>query len=192
MTAPTLDFSTLATEDVPDGVPNHRATSGERGEKLTTPRGPVKPRLFGRTGGASSNRADNEKPRKESPPKLSPGMKQNLSDFYQFIGATIRPFDEFTGDTIIEQADKCADSVYKLAQSNDAVRRVVIALTTTSVSGAVLMAHLPIILAIARHSKNEKVRGTAAGTMMALKFADAAQTADLFGNGQDNDGADDK
>ena len=187
MTAPTLDFASLTTEDVPDGVPNHRATSGERGDN---PRGPVKPRagFFGRTGGASSNRVTNEKPRRESPPKLSPGMKQSLSDFYQFIGATIRPFDEYTGDTIIEQADKCADSVYKLAQSNDAVRRVVIALTTTSVSGAVIMAHLPIILAIARHSKNDRVKMTAAGTMMALKFADAQQTADLFKTDQDNDG----
>lgn len=188
MTAPTLDFSALTTEDVPDGVPNHRATSGERGD---SPRGPVKPRLFGRTGGASSNRATNEKPHKESPPKLSPGMKGSLEDFYSFVGASIRPFDEFTGDTIIEQAKPCADSVYKLAQSNDAVRRAVIALTTTSVTGAVLMAHLPILLAIARHSKNEKVRGTAAGTMMALKFADAAQTQNLFGNGQDTEGTDD-
>lgn len=189
MSAPTVDLGSLSVEDIPDGVPNHRATSGERGEKPIDRE--AKPRgFFGRTGGASSNKATNEKPRKDSPPKLSPGMKQNLSDFYQFIGATIRPFDEFTGDTIIEQADKCADSVYKLAQSNDAVRRVVIALTTTSVSGAVMMAHLPIVLAIARHSKNDKVRTTAAGTMLALKFADAAQTENLFGTDQDNAGND--
>lgn len=179
MTAP-VDFSALSVEDIPEGVPNHKASSGERGEK---PRMATGSKLFGRTGGADSRRASNEKPTRPPVPKLSPGMKQSISDLYQFIGATIRPFDEFTGDTIIEQADKCADSVYKLAQSNDAVRRVVIALTTTSVSGAVIMAHLPIILAIARHSKNEKVKMTAAGTMMALKFADAQQTSDLFGNG---------
>lgn len=183
MTAPTIDFSALPVEEVPDGVPNHRASSGERGEK---PRMATGGRLFGRTGGADSRRATNEKPRKAAPPPLKPGMKQQLSDLYQFIGASVRPFDEFTGDTIIEQADKCADSVYKLAQSNDAVRRFIIGLTTTSATGAVIMAHLPIVLAIARHSKNEQVKTGAMSTMMALKFADAAQAQNLFGADQDS------
>lgn len=188
MTAPTLDLGSLPVEDT-EGVPNFRATSTETGEPKPSKRGPTKSRgagFFGRTGGASSNFAGNEKPHKEPPPKLSPGMKQSISDLYQFVGATIRPFDEFLGDTIIEQADKCADSVYKLAQQNDAVRRMVIAFSTTSITGAVVMAHLPILLAVARHSKNEKVRMTAGGTMMALKFADAATTADLFPTDQDS------
>lgn len=188
MTAP-VDFATLPVEDV-EGVPDFRATSGERGEPTAARRGPTKPRLFGRTGGASSNFAANEKPRKEAPPKLSPGMKQNISDLYQFVGATIKPFDDFLGETIIEQADKCADSVYKLAQQNDAVRRMVIAFSTTSLTGALIMAHLPILLAVARHSKNEKVRMTAGGTMMALKFADAATTENLFQRDQDGEAND--
>lgn len=186
MTAP-LDMESLPVEDT--AVPNFRATSGETGEPKSAARGPVKPRgLFGRTGGASSNFATNEKPRKEAPPKLAPGMKQNIADMYKGIGAMIRPFDEFTGDTIIEQADKCADSVYKLAQSNDGVRRFVLAMTTTTVTGAVIMAHLPILLAVARHSKNERVKMTAMGSMMALKLQDANVVNDLFNpEGTDDD-----
>lgn len=194
MTAPTLDLSALPVDDVPEGVPNHRASSGETGEKpRMSTRGPVKPRsLFGRTGGADSNRASNEKPHKDSPPQLKPAMRQQLSDLYQFIGASVRPFDDLTGQTIIDNADKCADSVYKLAQSNDAVRRVIISLTTTSAVGAVVMAHLPIVLALARHSKNETVKAGAMGTFMALKFADAATAESMFGADQDSQAEDGK
>lgn len=186
MTAPVVDFATLAPEDIPEGVPNHKASSGERGEPRMATRGPVKGRkIFGRTGGASSEFAANEKPR-EAPPQLKPGVKRQLNDFYQFVGASVRPFDAVLGDTIIEQADKCAESVYNLAQSNDAVRRAIIALTTTSAMGAVMMAHLPIILVALRHSKNDTVRNTAMSTMIAVKLSDAKAANDLF-NGSEDD-----
>lgn len=187
MSSPALDFSTLTTEEIPDGVPNHRASSGETGEK---PRMAAS-RLFGRTGGASSNRATNTRPPKrerESPPPLKPGMKGQLSDFYQGVGAMLRPFDELLGDTIIEQADKCADSVYKLAQTNDAVRRAILAFATTSASGAVIMAHLPIFLVAARHSKSDRVRSTAMGTMIAVRMMEANEAQRVFSDDADSDG----
>lgn len=177
MTTPTLDLGSLVLEELPEGVPNHRASSGplssgESGE----PR--KRSGIFGRTGGASANRANNERPKREraAPPKLTPGMRGQLENLYLGIGAMIRPFDELMGDTIIEQAPKCARSVYDLAQSNDAVRRAIIALTTTSATGAVVMAHLPIILVAARHSKNERVKTGAMTTMMGLKMADLMES----------------
>lgn len=187
MTAPTLDLGALPVEDVPDGVPNHRASSGERGEKPRMAQPTGRQRIFGRTGGASSNRAENVKPKRESPPKLSAGMKGQLEDLYSGIGAMIMPFDPVMGQTIIDNARQCAKSVYDLAQQNDAVRRFVISLTTTSAVGALIMAHLPILLAVVRHSKNEGLRNGAEMGMVALKFASAADAASMFGNGQDSE-----
>jgi hypothetical protein len=172
-----------STEPTPDDnqVPNWRAASGETGEK---PRlfsdGPAKDEhrsgLFG-TGRAGVRKA--AKPRKTVPP-LTNKHKQALTKFYMFFGASVRPFDEFVGDTIIEQAPECAASVYDLAQQNDAFRQMILAFTTTSMWGAVVMAHLPIVLALARHSKNMSVKTTAAATFVALKMGTQEQAESLF------------
>lgn len=175
MTAPTVDpLSELQTDDIPIGVPNHKASSGERGEPKRA-RG-----LFDNAKRRTSGTAFEAKPKREAPPKLTPGVQKQLVGIYELIGASVRPFDEFAGDTIIEQAPKCAKSVYDLAQTNDNVRRLILSMTQTSAIGAVIFAHLPIVLAFMRHSKNDNVKGFAAGTMMALKFADAQTVGDLF------------
>jgi hypothetical protein len=74
-----------------------------------------------------------------------------LSNTYAMIGGMIFPFDAVCGNAIVQSAPKCAETLDELAYRNEAVRRALWALTTTSVMGAVFMAHLPIIMAIVIH-----------------------------------------
>jgi hypothetical protein len=61
------------------------------------------------------------------------------------------PFDPSCGRIVIENAEKCAEALDELAKTNTAVRNFLIGLCTTSAWGAVLMAHAPIVMAIAMH-----------------------------------------
>jgi hypothetical protein len=189
MTASTIDLSEYQPEPV--GIPDHTvrtgpipaASSGEDGA------GTKRPGIFGAaTRKRSPKLAAKPKATREAPPKLSAGMKGQLEDLYSGIGAMLRPFDEFTGQTIIDQAPKCAKSVYDLAQTNDSVRRFVIAMTTTSATGAVIFAHLPIVLALMRHSSNERVKAGAGMAFMGLKMADDETMEKMFGQKPEADG----
>lgn len=79
------------------------------------------------------------------------GLKGPLTQLYVGIGMSVMPFDPSCGRTIIENADKCAEALDELAKTNTAVRNFLIGLCTTSAWGAVLMAHAPIVMAIAMH-----------------------------------------
>ena len=79
------------------------------------------------------------------------GLRQPLATLYTGIGMSVMPFDPSCGRTIIENADKCAEALDELAKTNTAVRNFLIGLCTTSAWGAVLMAHAPIVMAIAMH-----------------------------------------
>lgn len=79
------------------------------------------------------------------------GLKGPLTQLYVGIGMSVMPFDPSCGRTIIENADKCAEALDDLSKTNTAVRNFLIGLCTTSAWGAVLMAHAPIVMAIAMH-----------------------------------------
>ena len=64
---------------------------------------------------------------------------------------SVMPFDPSCGRIIIENSEKCADALDDLAKTNSAVRYFLITLFTTSAWGAVVMAHAPIVMAIAMH-----------------------------------------
>ena len=189
MTAPAIDLNDLQPEpaEIPVGIPDHTARSGRQADAPIGASGETgngRPGIFGgQRRGPGRPRGSVSKPKaaKESPPKLSAAMRGQLKDLYSGIGAMLKPFDEFTGQTIIDQADKCADSVYELAQTNDSVRRFVIGLTTTSVMGAVIFAHLPILLALMRHSSNERVKAGAGMAYMGLKMSGDDDLAKMFG-----------
>lgn len=172
MTAP-IDLSELSPE--PIGVPDHTATGGPIPAESSGESG--KPGIFGqrtRRGPTKARKlAAAPKAEKEAPPKLSASVRGQIEDLYSGIGAMIKPFDEFTGQTLIDQAKPCAESVYALAQSNDAVRRFILSITTTTVVGAVIFAHLPILLALARHSSNDRVKMAAGMTYAGLKMQGA-------------------
>lgn len=187
----TTPLSAIEPTDLPDGVPNHHATaepsrfrSGQAGDPAKN-KGPVG--IFARS--RKANAGPQTRAAKQPVPKLSPSMKQNLEDLYSGIGALVRPFDEYLGDTIIEQAPDCAKSVYLLAQSNEAVRRFIISMTTTTIAGAVIFAHLPILLALMRHNKNPKVKMALMTTAIGIKSVDTEKMfADLKDEGEEYDG----
>jgi hypothetical protein len=167
------DLDTI--EPVPVGVPNHLA-SGESGE----PR--PRPTMSARSPFARGTKkpAAKAKTQRAAVPPLKASAKRQIARIYILIGGLIEPMNEILGQTIVEQADKCADSVFELAQTNEEFRRVINAFMTGSLGGAVIFAHLPILLAIvATASKNDKTKLIAGGTLMALKMGDSIDLSSL-------------
>lgn len=103
------------------------------------------------------------------------GLRKPLEDMYTGLGMMLMPFDPSCGKVIIEAAPRCAETMDDLAKTNPAVRRILISLVTTSALGAVIMAHAPILMAIAMHhvpalrERQEKMVGEFA-EMMANGF----------------------
>lgn len=111
------------------------------------------------------------------------GLKGPLVNVYTGIGMSVMPFDPGCGRIIIENAEACATALDDLAKTNPAVRRVLLSLVTTSAWGAVIMAHAPIVMAIAMHhvpalrERQEKMVGEFA-EMMANGFNDKKGESD--------------
>jgi hypothetical protein len=130
-------------------VPDHTLSEESR-------KGPSLPWLTGKPG--KSGPRPGRAPRDETP-KLKPaaprmpagGLAQPLNDIYVMIGALLAPIDPTCGGAIIRQAPECAKALEALAKQNPEVRRVLVALVSTSAYGAVITAHIPIVLAVATH-----------------------------------------
>jgi hypothetical protein len=85
-------------------------------------------------------------------PKTKPGhFVEPLTQMYAGVAMAIMPFDPVCANAVMVSASRCADSLDKLAQENDAVRRALFALTRTTAIGMVFVAHMPILLAITIH-----------------------------------------
>lgn len=135
-----------------------------------------KPRWWERAPkGEKNSRPRRSKTSRPVPPMPKGGLKPALENMYTGIGMSIMPFDPGCGRIIIENASACAESLDELAKTNQAVRRILISLVTTSAWGAVIMAHAPIVMAIAMHhvpalrERQEKMVGEFA-EMMANGF----------------------
>lgn len=192
MTTETFSMADLQPEPIattPDDRVPHFRPSGETGDAAPAIR-KERPGIFAGRGNRAAPKlsaAPRKRP-KDTPPKLAPGHRQKIADFYRVVGAGIRPFDELLGETIVDQADACAKSVYDFAQENDAVRRAILAFTTVSAGGALLFAHLPILLVAIRHTKNEQLRTGAATTMVMLKFMESQEANQAFEEKDTEDG----
>lgn len=134
-----IDFSTLNIEETGESLftpPNAKAGKGKRKWWQSKPKG-------------------NRNTRQRKTPSVKPmpkgGLKPALAQLYAGIGMSVMPFDASCGRVIIENADSCAQSLDDLAKTNPALRNLLISLVTTSAYGAVIMAHAPIIMAIAMH-----------------------------------------
>lgn len=142
-----LDLDNLTAETVespvPDDdviVPNHKATDPSPVDKA---------RDFMRSRPAKAERPARAK--KAAPRAKKGAFVEPLTQVYTGLGITLVPFDEVCGTAVLQSAEQCAKSLDELAYQNEAVRRALTALTQTSAMGAVLIAHLPIILAVAGH-----------------------------------------
>jgi hypothetical protein len=169
-----FDLTDVHAVPVEEGVPNFRATAehghgplldaGTSGEDGAGKRR----RVFGGRKDAPGPTLKTVKP---SPPRLTNATKKTLEELYAGIGGMLLPFDEVCGQVIIDAAPHCAETVYLAAQQNDALRRFVISMTQTSIYGALLIAHMPILMAVAaHHSKNPTVKLSAFGAMGATKM----------------------
>lgn len=83
--------------------------------------------------------------------KLTEADRQKIEDFYAGISlAFVMPtplFNQDAAEACASQAKACADAWYRLAENNDAVRRVVLMFIEGGAWGALVTAHLPIALA---------------------------------------------
>ncbi len=92
------------------------------------------------------------KPPKPNLPKPRPGaLVKPLTELYTTIGTMMAPFDQPCGMSIVSNAEPCAIAMDKLARDNPAVHRALAALLETSIWGAVIAAHAPILITVAMH-----------------------------------------
>lgn len=137
-----LDLSSLPpSEDVPKsefGKPDH--TKSREGLRRPSRRPAAKK--------ATGNRTAIP----EDVPKGKPGQfVEPVEQIYTGLALTLMPFDAQCATVIMENGNRCALAWDDLAQRSDAVRKALIALSQTSAWGTMLIAHAPILLAVAGH-----------------------------------------
>lgn len=119
---------------------------------------------------------DHTKSKREKAERPSPSARnitkrkgyfvEPLTKMYGGIGLMVMPFDKVCGQAVIQSAENCARSLDELAYQNDAVRKVLIALTETTAIGTVIAAHAPILITVLiHHMPAVKDRIGAAATM---------------------------
>lgn len=137
-------------------------------------------------GGRRGPRERVRKPRAEKVVGPIPNMPRKgqlarqLTQFYVSIGTFMMPFDAACGGAIINAAPKCGEALENLARENPAIRKALLAMMETSVWGQVIVAHAPIMLAIAIHHV-PAVRDNLGG--MAAQVSAATMTPEDFTNG---------
>ncbi len=139
-----LDLSALNVEDAGPtaevfGVPNAAASRPRRRGLFSNP--------------AGDKAEDTPRPvrRKPTIPKRKGQFVQPLTQMYAGLAMVLMPIDPVCANAIMQSASRCAESLDALAYQNDAVRRALHALTQTSAMGAVIIAHAPILMAVAMH-----------------------------------------
>lgn len=149
------------TEDAPHTDPVTPDHTASKDESIVDR---VKRRTRERSG--SSSTRDAVKPAKKATPKTRTATRtatdkeltDALTQVYAGVGMALMTVDPTCANAVLSSAEKCAQSVVAVSKTNDAVRRALIALTATSAWGGVLIAHLPILLAVAMHHGPKEVR----------------------------------
>lgn len=108
-------------------------------------------------------------------------LARQITQLYVSLGTFLMPFDQACAGAVINAAPKCGEAMENLARENPAVRKAILAMVETSVWGQVIIAHAPIMLAIAIHHV-PAVRNNLGG--MAAKITASAITPDDFANGE--------
>jgi hypothetical protein len=100
-----------------------------------------------------------------------------IQQTYGFIAMAIMPFDPVCANGLMLAAPGCAESWDNLATKNEAVRRMLFAITQTSALGLIITAHMPLIAAILMHHvpAMQNMMGTM-GAEMAENIAKAMET----------------
>ena len=143
MTAVTEEmFAGVEAEDAPEfTVPDANKSRRSRREYLFPPKDKAE----------NGPKARTAKRRKPAPRAKKGAFVEPLTELYTTIGAMLMPFDMQCANVVIKSAEQCAQSMDELAYQNESVRRALTAITQTSAWGAVIFAHMPIIMAVAMH-----------------------------------------
>lgn len=114
-----------------------------------------------RTNGGPTSRPEVDKPLIDSMPtqdaaKPAPTYRAGmlvkpLTGFYETVGGFVVLADQVCGQAIIESAAGAAESLDELARTNPKVRKVLMKLMESSAITKVIVAHLPITLAVTAH-----------------------------------------
>jgi len=133
-----FDFGNLSpeTEDAPVSAPDF-AMPDPRGGKRKWWQGKAK--------------AKTPKRPKAVPAAPRGGILKPLEELYTGLGMMMMPFDPSCAKVIIDNAETCAKTLNDMANVNPALRRILISLLSSSAIGAVIMAHVPIVMTIAMH-----------------------------------------
>lgn len=161
--APLPDHSASADSD--DVLSTRSPSRTEQLKSLAGKRGPGRPR---------KERAE-KAPSKPVPAAPRGGFVGPLTEMYGFIALALMPFDAECAMAIMQAAPQAAKSLDTLAKTNPGVRRVLIAITQTSAWGAVITAHLPIIVAITVHHV-PAVKNSGIGAMLAAGIGSSAES----------------
>lgn len=106
-----------------------------------------------RTGFFSRFRKGERKPStsKPIPPMPKGGIAGPVAALYKRAGTFIQPFDAGCGTALIMGADDCGKAWEEVCKRNPQFRRYVLAMIATGANMELLVAHLPIIAAVAIH-----------------------------------------
>jgi hypothetical protein len=91
------------------------------------------------------------KPRKPTPPMPKSGIAQGIANMYTGLGLGIGMVDPHCGMVIVENSETCAQAWEELAKKNPKVRRALLMLLETSDVTKIVIAHAPIMMALATH-----------------------------------------
>lgn len=143
MTAVTEEmFAGVEAEDAPEfTVPDATKSRRSRREYLFPPKDKEE---------TKSTRTTRTK-RKPAPRAKKGAFVEPLTELYTTLGMMLMPFDSQCANVVMKSAEQCAQSMDELAYQNESVRRALTAITQTSAWGAVIFAHMPIIMAVVMH-----------------------------------------
>lgn len=96
------------------------------------------------------NKSDGKK-MKPIPPMPKGGIAGPIAALYKRAGKFIQPFDPGCGTALIMGADDCGKAWEEVCKRNPQMRRYVLAMLATGANMELLVAHLPIIAAVAIH-----------------------------------------
>jgi hypothetical protein len=172
------DLSFLAVEDAPSITDD--VTESREQPKPTVPH--TNPRservkemlhMDSRSNDARQEQKEANKP--PLPPRKKGQFVKPLTDMYTSLGMMLYPIDSHCATVIMENAEKCAESLDQLAYENKAIRRVIVNIMQTSAIGTVLIAHAPILIAVAMHHAPGMAE-TAMGSVASRVFQQEADT----------------
>lgn len=147
----TFDPTHLAPEPAPmpgdSPKPDHTASADAPTPDNVRPIGSARP-FSGRRKSASDKSG---KAKRDIPSKRPGQLVKPLTTLYTSMGAAVSAFDPACGIAILDNAEKCAESLDALAQRNEAVRRALYAMLETSAWGGVMAAHMPILVMLMVH-----------------------------------------